>query len=109
MRIALVISFRETNWRRPLQEPAVVEVWNDESQELVAILPAAVLEGLVRTHLDMAETQARLQGYLLPRAAPPVVEPPPPPPLPVPMTPAGPRLRGRNGRPLRGLPPPPRA
>ena len=116
MRLALVVAFRESSWRRPLREPTVLEVWNTERTELIATFPAALLEGLIRTHLDMAEQQARLNAVLHP---PPAPDPPAPAPVADVAEPDGPpaelaprlaappqrRLRGLHGRRLRGFAP----
>lgn len=80
----------------------MVEVWDDTRHIRLACLPVSVLEALIRTHLEMAETQHRLEAIL---ERPDLLEDPPtlpPPPLPPPASPDGtPRLRGLQGRRLR--------
>ena len=93
-RLTLIVSFRETGWRRPLRDPVALEVWSPDAHLLVT-LPASYLEELVRTHLTLSELQARFAAYVAPqtRPAPPRPEDPRPPP---------PRLMGAQKRRLRG-------
>ena len=98
-RLTLVVSFRETGWRRPLRDPVALEVWSTPDAQLLVILPASYLEELVRAHLSL-EVQQRLGTFVAPPEAPsPPLTPVPPP------TSSGPppKLRGPRGRRLRRL------
>ena len=81
-RLTLVVAFRETGWRRRLEDPVALEVWGPNGH-LLATLPASHVLELVRWHLASVALQTRLREY---------VTPPPP------------RLPAATGRRLRGRP-----
>lgn len=81
-RLHLVVAFRESGWRRPLADPATIEVF-DATARLVAVIPASHITALVRWQLS---------GYILQGEFADYVKPPPPPP---------PRLMGQHGRRLK--------
>jgi hypothetical protein len=117
MRVQLVVAFRELSWRRPLRDPTVIQVFNPDTGQEITRLPVSILEAMVRTHLEMADTQAQIHEALHPPPPPPpdplpapAIDPAPPPPAPAPegaryASPPQRRLRGVNGRRLRGLGP----
>ena len=92
-RLTLIVSFRETGWRRPLRDPVALEVWSAPDAQLLVTLPASYLEELVRTHLTLSDLQARFAAYRAPATLP---DPPDPQPS-RPRGYEGPRRGGSGG------------